>query len=142
MSTWIFLPRIRDLTNMNWHVQINHTWREGNKYWIVNYSLKLNSFDLHVLETPSMSPVLRHFWHLHASKNIIKVIWQQNGPKCTFNTSILRFNSKVLLTPCTFFKKKIVRCQNFTLKMNKWVQIQTSILHIIMFLDYQMSTIH
>ncbi|PNX95042.1 ribonuclease H [Trifolium pratense] len=46
--------RIRDLTNLNWHVQINHTWREGNKSadWLANYSLTLNSFDLHVLETP------------------------------------------------------------------------------------------
>ncbi|XP_045831229.1 uncharacterized protein LOC123922567 [Trifolium pratense] len=46
--------RIRDLTNMNWHVQINHTWHEGNKsaYRLANYSLTLNSFDLHVLETP------------------------------------------------------------------------------------------
>ncbi|GAU44619.1 hypothetical protein TSUD_378970 [Trifolium subterraneum] len=46
--------RIRDLTSMNWHVQINHTWREENKSadWLANYSLTLNSFDLHVLETP------------------------------------------------------------------------------------------
>ncbi|GAU34538.1 hypothetical protein TSUD_219210 [Trifolium subterraneum] len=48
------LKRIRDLINMNWDVQINHTWREGNKSadWLANYSLTLNSFDLHVLETP------------------------------------------------------------------------------------------
>ncbi|GAU37815.1 hypothetical protein TSUD_276320 [Trifolium subterraneum] len=48
------LRRIRDLIKMNWDVQINHTWREGNKSvdWLANYSLTLNSFDLHVLETP------------------------------------------------------------------------------------------
>jgi hypothetical protein len=56
MSARIFLliRRIRDLTNMNCHYQINHIWREGNKStdWLAAYSLTLNSFDLHVLETP------------------------------------------------------------------------------------------
>ncbi|CAJ2669285.1 unnamed protein product [Trifolium pratense] len=48
------IKRIRDLKNMNWHVQFNHTWREGNRSadWLANFSLTLNSFDLHVLESP------------------------------------------------------------------------------------------
>ncbi|GAU15867.1 hypothetical protein TSUD_40880 [Trifolium subterraneum] len=46
--------RIRDLKSMNWQVHINHTWREGNKStdWLANFSLSLNSFELHVLEAP------------------------------------------------------------------------------------------
>ncbi|GAU30478.1 hypothetical protein TSUD_18580 [Trifolium subterraneum] len=45
---------IHDLKNMNWHVQFNHTWREGNRSadWLANFSLTLNSYDLQVLETP------------------------------------------------------------------------------------------
>jgi ribonuclease HI len=47
------IRRIRDLKNMNWQVQINHTWREGNKSadWLANFSFNFNSFDLHVMET-------------------------------------------------------------------------------------------
>jgi hypothetical protein len=39
---------------MNKHVQFNHTWREGNRSddWLVNFSLTLNSLDLHVLGSP------------------------------------------------------------------------------------------
>ncbi|GAU23111.1 hypothetical protein TSUD_305580 [Trifolium subterraneum] len=46
--------RIRDLKNLDWQVQINHTWREGNRPadWLANFSLTLNSFDLHTYETP------------------------------------------------------------------------------------------
>jgi hypothetical protein len=42
------------LKNMNWHVQFNHTWREGNRSadWLANFSLTLNSLDLHVLGSP------------------------------------------------------------------------------------------
>ncbi|KAK2373093.1 translation factor GUF1 protein, chloroplastic [Trifolium repens] len=45
---------IRYLKNMNWHVQFNHTRREGNRpaYWLANFSLTLNSLDLHVLGSP------------------------------------------------------------------------------------------
>jgi len=34
------IRRIREFKNMNWHVQINHTWREGNRAanWLANYS--------------------------------------------------------------------------------------------------------
>jgi len=39
---------------MSWQVQINHIWREGNRSadWLTNFSLSLDSFDLHVIETP------------------------------------------------------------------------------------------
>jgi len=39
---------------MSWQVQINHTWREGNGSadWLAKFSLSLDSFDLHVIETP------------------------------------------------------------------------------------------
>jgi len=35
-------------------VQINHTWRECNRAadWLANFSLTLNAFDFHVMETP------------------------------------------------------------------------------------------
>ncbi|KAK2409175.1 heat shock 70 kDa protein [Trifolium repens] len=48
------IKRIRYLKNMNWHVQFNHTWREGNRSadWLANFSLTLNSLDLHVLGSP------------------------------------------------------------------------------------------
>ncbi|GAU26504.1 hypothetical protein TSUD_361370 [Trifolium subterraneum] len=48
------VKRIHDLKNMNWHVQFNHTWREGNRSadWLANFSLTLNSYDMQVLETP------------------------------------------------------------------------------------------
>ena len=48
------IRRIREFKNMNWHVQINHTWREGNRAadWLANFSLTLNAFDFHVIETP------------------------------------------------------------------------------------------
>ena len=48
------IRRIRDLKNMSWQVQINHIWREGNRSadWLANFSLYLDSFDLHVIETP------------------------------------------------------------------------------------------
>lgn len=38
---------------MSWQVQINHTWREGNKSadWLANFSLSLDFFDLHIIET-------------------------------------------------------------------------------------------
>jgi len=46
--------RIRDLKNMSWHVHISHTWHEQNRSvdWLVNFSLSLETFDLHVIETP------------------------------------------------------------------------------------------
>ncbi|GAU44764.1 hypothetical protein TSUD_246570 [Trifolium subterraneum] len=42
---------IRSLKNMNWHVQFNHKWREGNRSvdWLANFDLTLSSFDLQVL---------------------------------------------------------------------------------------------
>ncbi|PNX74306.1 hypothetical protein L195_g030223 [Trifolium pratense] len=48
------IRRIRDLMNMNWQVQITHIWREENKSadWLANFSLTLDSFDLHIFETP------------------------------------------------------------------------------------------
>jgi ribonuclease HI len=49
----ILIRRIRDLKNMNWQVQINHTWGKGNRLadWLANFSFNLNYFDLHVMET-------------------------------------------------------------------------------------------
>jgi ribonuclease HI len=48
------IRRIRDLKTLDWQVQINHTWREGNRSadWLANFSLTLDSFDLHIVETP------------------------------------------------------------------------------------------
>jgi len=47
------IRRIRDLKNMSWQVQINHIWREANRLvdWLAKFSLSLDSFDLHVIET-------------------------------------------------------------------------------------------
>ncbi|WJX61000.1 hypothetical protein P8452_46145 [Trifolium repens] len=48
------IRRIRDLKTLDWQVQINHTWREGNRSadWLANFSLTLDSFDLYIFETP------------------------------------------------------------------------------------------
>ena len=49
------IRRICDLKNMSWHVQINHTWHEGNisADWLANFNLSFDTFDLHTIETPS-----------------------------------------------------------------------------------------
>jgi hypothetical protein len=49
------IKHICDLKNMIWQVEINHTWREGNKSadWLANFSLALNFFDLYVIKTPT-----------------------------------------------------------------------------------------
>jgi hypothetical protein len=48
------IKHIRNLKNMNWQVEINHTGREGNRStdWLTNFSFTLNSFDLYFIETP------------------------------------------------------------------------------------------
>ncbi|CAJ2647032.1 unnamed protein product [Trifolium pratense] len=45
--------RIQELLKLNWQVQINHTWREGNRCadWLANFSFSLNSFQIHVMKT-------------------------------------------------------------------------------------------
>jgi ribonuclease HI len=45
-ATPVLIRRIRDLINLPWHVQINHTLREGNKStdWLASYSLTKDSF--------------------------------------------------------------------------------------------------
>jgi ribonuclease HI len=45
--------RIQELMELNWQVQFNHTWREGNTSadWRTNFSFSLNSFQIHVMET-------------------------------------------------------------------------------------------
>jgi hypothetical protein len=42
------IRRIRDLKTLDWQIQINHTWREGNRSadWLANFNLILDSFDL------------------------------------------------------------------------------------------------
>jgi ribonuclease HI len=46
--------RIGELIKLNWQVQFNHTCREGNisADWMANFSFSLNSFNIHVMETP------------------------------------------------------------------------------------------
>jgi hypothetical protein len=48
------IRRIHDLKTLDWQVEVNHTWREGNRSadWLANFSLTLDSFDLHIFETP------------------------------------------------------------------------------------------
>jgi hypothetical protein len=48
------IRRIQDLLKLNWQVHFNHTWREGNKSadWMANFSFSLDSFNIHVMETP------------------------------------------------------------------------------------------
>jgi hypothetical protein len=64
MTTWnaringkpITLVRcIHELLELNWHVQVKHTWQEENRSvdWLTNFSFSLNSFQIHVMETPS-----------------------------------------------------------------------------------------
>jgi len=45
---------IRNILDGGWHVEIHHTWREGNRSanWLANFSLTMNSWDFVVLETP------------------------------------------------------------------------------------------
>jgi hypothetical protein len=46
---------IHELLELNWHVQVKHTWQEENRSvdWLTNFSFSLNSFQIHVMETPS-----------------------------------------------------------------------------------------
>jgi ribonuclease HI len=39
--------RIRKLLRLSWTVQINHTWREGNRSadWLANFSISRDSMD-------------------------------------------------------------------------------------------------
>ena len=50
----ILVHRIRKLVRMDWHVQINHTLREGNRSidWLANFSISVNHLNLIILETP------------------------------------------------------------------------------------------
>jgi hypothetical protein len=45
---------VQEFLKLNWQVQINHTWREGNRSadWLVNFNFSLDSFNIHVMETP------------------------------------------------------------------------------------------
>ncbi|WJX23235.1 hypothetical protein P8452_12461 [Trifolium repens] len=53
-ATPVLIRRIRDLINLPWHVQINHTLREGNRCadWLASYSLTKDSFVSIVVEVP------------------------------------------------------------------------------------------
>jgi hypothetical protein len=46
--------RIEELLKLNWRVQFNHTCRERNRSadWMANFSISLNSFNIHVIQTP------------------------------------------------------------------------------------------
>jgi len=50
----ILVHRIRKLLRMDWHVQINHIWRKGNKSadWLASFSIYVNHLNLIILETP------------------------------------------------------------------------------------------
>lgn len=45
---------IQEFLKLNWQVQFNHTWREGNRSadWLANLSFSMDSFNLHVMDTP------------------------------------------------------------------------------------------
>jgi len=44
---------IQEILRREWHTQVIHTWREGNKCvdWLANFSLSLNSWNLVALES-------------------------------------------------------------------------------------------
>ena len=46
--------RIQEILQRDWHTQVIHTWREGNRCadWLANFSLSLDSWNLVVLESP------------------------------------------------------------------------------------------
>jgi hypothetical protein len=48
------VQRIQELLKLNWQMHFNHTWWEGNRSadWPANFSFSLNSFQIHVMETP------------------------------------------------------------------------------------------
>jgi len=48
------IRRIQELLRRDWHTQVIHTWREGNRCadWLANFSFSLDSWNLLVLETP------------------------------------------------------------------------------------------
>jgi ribonuclease HI len=50
----VLVHRIRKLLKMSWNVQLNHTWREGNRSadWLANLSISTDHFNFLVLESP------------------------------------------------------------------------------------------
>jgi len=50
----VLVHRIRKLLKMSWNVQLNHTWREGNRGadWLANLSIFTDHFNFLVLESP------------------------------------------------------------------------------------------
>jgi ribonuclease HI len=50
----ILVKRIQDLSNLQWHVIFQHTWREGNRCadWLASFSLNQSSYDVRILENP------------------------------------------------------------------------------------------
>jgi hypothetical protein len=46
--------RILNMLALDWHVQIRHTWREGNHFAdrLVNFSLSFDSLDSTIVKTP------------------------------------------------------------------------------------------
>jgi ribonuclease HI len=48
------VQRIQEILRREWHTQVIHTWREGNRCadWLANFSLSLNSWNLVALESP------------------------------------------------------------------------------------------
>jgi ribonuclease HI len=53
-TTPSLMRRIRNLLDRSWHVEIHHTWWEGNRSadWLANFSLTMDSWDFVVLKTP------------------------------------------------------------------------------------------
>lgn len=51
----ILVHYIMKLLNMNWDVQINHSWHKQNisAYWLANYSIFVDHLNLIVLGNPS-----------------------------------------------------------------------------------------
>nr|ABD32321.2 Ribonuclease H [Medicago truncatula] len=50
----VLVYRIRKLLKTSWNVQLNHTWREGNRSadWLANLSISTYHFNFIVLESP------------------------------------------------------------------------------------------
>jgi hypothetical protein len=51
----ILVPRIRNMLALDWHIQIRHTWREGNRCtnWLANFSLSFDFLDCTIVKTPT-----------------------------------------------------------------------------------------
>lgn len=75
-STLVY--RIQELLKLNWQVHFYHTWRDENRSvdWLTNFSFSLNSFQIHIMETPPNRISDPHFLfrNLHVQECSCKLI--------------------------------------------------------------------